>query len=187
MMFFELYCDKQQDLLGASVDDESGPKKVDFEIALGMLDGALKKRAKSKTANNATSSRSHAIVKIVNTKLFLLNDAASEPVVFTIVDLAGKESLDELNLKLCSEDEETKLKNECHFINLDLEGISKFMNDIKDHKGSNDPFQVEQYYRTKGALVRILKDSLKSSVVLYLFTMALDSPKSKYTIGYVFL
>lgn len=69
-MFFELYCGNQRNLLGASVDEKSEPKQFELGKALDMLDKAVQNRAKSKTGNNDKSSRSHAIVKIVNTKLF---------------------------------------------------------------------------------------------------------------------
>lgn len=63
MSFYELYCGNKKDLFKGSNCDN--PSKLKFEDALVALDDAVEKREKSSTKNNSTSSRSHAVIKIV--------------------------------------------------------------------------------------------------------------------------
>lgn len=72
MSFVELYKLTTKDLFGgfgASGTKSKNVQKLDLSIAVDRLGAAKKARQKAETRNNENSSRSHAIVKIVNLEI----------------------------------------------------------------------------------------------------------------------
>lgn len=101
----------------------------------------------------------------------------------TIVDLAGREEDDEL---IGSQGELEKRHAESKCICDDLHALSEVFQFIAKSKASEEAFKNQAIFKKyRGALCPLLKDSLQSSVNLFIFTLALTTNKGQHTLKYV--